>query len=104
MQQVIHAVLASKEVLGILAGSTRGLDTGVTQRLYIAASTKSLVAGAIDEYRSNPVVFSPSFKPIGDDLHHLPGQGVQRLLNVEGELPNHPVSCRMLGNQHAVGH
>ena len=104
MQQVIHAVLASKKVLGVLAGATGRLDTGVTQRLHITAGTKGFFAGAIDKYRDHLVIVSPGFKPIGDDLHHLPGQGVQRLLNVESELPNHPVSRQMLGNQHTVGH
>ena len=91
-------------MLGVVAGATGGLDTGVAQRLYITAGTKGFFAGAIDEHRDHLVIISPSFKVIGNDLHHLASQGVQRLLNVEGKLPNRPVSCRMLGDQHAVGH
>ena len=104
MKQVIHAVFTCEKVLRVLARATGGFDTGVTQRLYITAGTKGFFPGAINEHRSDPVIVKPGFEAVGDDLHHLPGQRIQRLFNIEGELSNHPVSGRMLDNQHAIGH
>ena len=91
-------------MLGILTGATRGFEAGISQCLHITASTKSFFTRPIDEHRHYVVILRPGFKAIGDDVDHLPGEGVQRFLNIEGKLPDHPVPCRMFSDQNAIGH
>ena len=59
MQQIIHAVLASKEMLSIITGAARRFQRGITECLNISTCAKSLLSRAINQHCHNLLIGGP---------------------------------------------
>ena len=104
MEQVVHAVLAGKEVLGVVAGAARIFHTGVAQGLHVTPRAKRFLTRAINHHGNNCVVLCPSFEAVGDDVDHFPRQRVKGLFDVKSQLPNAVLAGSVLGDQNTIGH
>ena len=59
MQQIVHSVFASKEMLGIIAGAPRRFQRGIAECLDITPGAKSLLSCAIDQHSHHLLITGP---------------------------------------------
>ncbi|MNI61043.1 hypothetical protein D3C73_1162900 [compost metagenome] len=84
MQTEVQAIFRGEEICGQGGDFARMGATGLDQAAHFAAGTESLDAVTAQHHANDLRFLGPGVQPVAQGVDHRQGQGVQRLLGIQG--------------------